>query len=601
MFYFRTTFLLFCTLSLSIIVQGCGGDDANGAAADDTTASASDPRYGGIFRLNVLRGDPNGLDPVLVDSKHADDIASQVFDKLIDLDDSLKLVPELARSWEISDDGLFYTFHLRTDVRFQDDPCFSDGKGRMMTAEDVKYSLTRCCDPDQRTKAYWAFQGKVKGATEYFEAALNKRRIDEVSGFRVLNDSTFRIELTEPYAPFIYLLVNSLGSTVPREAVEKYGQDFERHPVGTGPFRFDHWGQGVRVLLVRNPDYWGRDEAGHPYPYLDTISFTFKKDENTQFNSFETGQQDELFNIPTEQFQAIFNTETLELNPAFSQYQAQTVPAMLTWYFAFNNRKAPFTDANVRRAFNYAIDRARIVRFVLNNSPYAPGTHGLTPPVFPDYPIDSIQGYDYDPEQARQFLAAAGYADGQGFPPIAIHIYDEPRLRKVAEAIQDQLNKTLNVNLEIKQMAFPQLIDLAESGKIEFWGTRWYGDYPDPETYLNLLNGQIVPDDPTMPSNPNSSRYDSPEYNRLFNEAVRTIDYLARMLKYMQAEQVAMDDAPVMPLFYERHYRLLQPYVRGMKLDPMARYDLKGVWLDLPETRQAEGEVADAGSVGSGS
>ena len=132
-------------------------------------------------------------------------------------------------------------------------------------------------------------------------------------------------------------------------------------------------------------------------------------------------------------------------------------------------------------------------------------------------------------------------------------------------------------------MAFPQLIDLAESGQIGFWGTRWYGDYPDPETYLNLLNGQIVPDDPNEPSNPNSSRYDDPEYNEIFNEAMRTIDYLARMTKYLEAEQVAMDDAPILPLFYERHYRLLQPWVHGLRIDPMARYNLKRVWIDRGE------------------
>ncbi|MCE2503085.1 MAG: ABC transporter substrate-binding protein [Chlorobi bacterium] len=584
MLYLRSILSLICLCGL--LLHGCGSGDASETTTQNDSASSA-KRYGGIFRLNVLRGDPNGLDPVVVDSKHADDIASQIYDKLIDLNDSLKLVPELARSWEISDDGRLYTFNLRTDAYFQDHPCFPDGKGRLMTANDVKYSLTRCVDPDERTKAYWAFQGKVKGATEFYDAAQNKKRLNEVAGFKVVNDSTFQIELVEPYAPFIYLLVNSLGSVVPREAVEMYGQDFRRNPVGTGPFKFDQWIQSQHVLLTRNANYWGKDKNGNQLPFLDSIKFTFTKDDNTQYFDFMAGHLDELFNIPTEQFRKIFDAETLELNSEFVQYKPQSVPAMLTWYFGLNNVKAPFNDANTRRAFNYAIDRARIVKFVLNNSPYAPAVHGLTPPVFPDYPIDSIRGYDYDPQKARELLAAAGYDKGEGFPSIALHIYDEPRLRQVAEAIQAQLREALNIDVEIKQMAFPQLIDEAESGKIEFWGTRWYGDYPDPETYLNLLNGQIVPDDPNVPSNPNSSRYDNPEYNALFNDAVRTIDYLARMAKYLQAEQLAMDDAPVMPLFYERHYRLLQPWVRDMKLDPMARYDLKRVWLDTPETVEA--------------
>ena len=573
---------LFTSLSIALLFTGCGEAD-RGDAPEQSGELSSEPRYGGIFRMNVLRGDPKGLDPVLVDSKHADDIASQVFDKLVDLNDSLKLVPELARSWEVSEDGLSYTFNLRTDVNFQDHEVFSGGKGRRMTAEDVKYSLTRCCDPRERSKAFWGFRGKVVGADAYYDAAAAGRPIDGVDGFVVLNDSTFRIDLIEPYAPFIYVLVNSLGSVVPREAVERFGIDFARNPVGTGPFAFDYWTEGGELVLLRNPNYWESDERGNRLPYLDSLAFTFITDDNTQFQNFVTDRLDELFNIPTAQFETVLNTETLELLPEYERYKLQTVPAMLTWYFGFNNRKPPFTDVNVRRAFNHAIDRASIVRFTLNNSPYAPAVHGLTPPVFPDYPIDQIQGYDLDVERAQAMLAAAGYPNGEGFPEVALHIYNEPRLVEVAEAVQAQLKQNLNIDVPIRQMAFPQLIDLAESGQIGFWGTRWYGDYPDPETYLNLLNGQIVPDDPNEPSNPNSSRYDDPEYNEIFNEAMRTIDYLARMTKYLEAEQVAMDDAPILPLFYERHYRLLQPWVHGLRIDPMARYNLKRVWIDRGE------------------
>src|SRR5262249_28075562 len=156
---------------------------------------------------------------------------------------------------------------------------------------------------------------------------------------------------------------------------------------------------------------------------------------------------------------------------------------------AFNNRRPPFNDAKVRRAFYYAIDRARIVSFVLENSPFAPAVHVLTPPVFPDYPIESIEGYSHNPGQGQSMLAAAGYPNGTGFQEITFYIYNEPRLQEVAEAIQDQLMRTLNVKITIREMTFGPLIDLSESGKIEMWGTRWYGDYPDPETYLNLLNG----------------------------------------------------------------------------------------------------------------
>lgn len=569
-------------LALSLILfVGCGGDDAAESEGTQGQESVGEANYGGLFRTNVLRGDPTGLDPVIVDSKHASDMVTQVYDKLVDLDDdTLRLVPALATSWEASEDGRSYTFTLRSDVYFQDHEVFEGGKGRRMTAEDVKYSFERICDQRAESKSFWAFRGVVVGADDYYDASGTDSPLDEVTGFVVLDDSTFRVDLVEPFAPFLFRLVNSFCSIVPREGIERYGKEFRRNPIGTGPFRFVEWKEGQEVLLVRNDNYWEQDADGNRLPYLDSILFTFIKDDNTQFNDFTAGNLDELFNLPTAQFEVVVNPETKELQPAFEQYQYATVPAMLTWYFGFNNRLEPFDDANVRRAFNYAIDRESIVTFTLKNSPYAPAHHGLSPPVFLGYPTEKIEGYTYDPEQAQELLAAAGYPGGEGFPSIELHIYDEPRLREVAEAIQAQLVQTLNIDVQLKQSTFPVLIDMAETSRAAFWGTRWYGDYPDPETYLNLLNGEIVPDDLSETSNPNSSRYDDPTYNELLSKAVATLDDAERMKLYLEAEQHAMDDAPVMPLFYERHIRLMQPYVRGLTLDPMAQYRLKRVWFD---------------------
>ncbi len=163
---------------------------------------------GGVYHINMLRGNPNALDPVRINSKLADDVALQIYNRLISIDSELNIVPELAQSWQISEDGKTYTFNLRTDVRFQDNICFPDGKGRKMTAEDVRYSLTRCCDPQVQSTQFWAFKGKVAGALEYHDArAKSLSHPATVSGLRAPNDSTFVIELTAPYAPFLFYLL----------------------------------------------------------------------------------------------------------------------------------------------------------------------------------------------------------------------------------------------------------------------------------------------------------------------------------------------------------------------------------------------------------
>ncbi len=572
--------LLTCTL------MACGG---RGSQNEEQVVGRGGKKYGGTFIMNVLRGSPKGLDPVLISSKHADDIASQVFDRLIELNEKLDLVPEVAKALPtISQDGRTYTFDLRTDIYFHDDSCFPGAQGRRLVAEDVRYSFTRACDPRTSTVAFWAFKDKVKGATAYYNAVLAMTSSRSaaapgepapIEGFKVLNDSTFQIELVAPYAPFIYYLVNSLGDIVPREAVETYKEDFFRRPVGSGPFVFESWAPDRDLVLRRNPKYWGRDGEGNQLPFLDELRFLFIKDDKVQFSEFLAGNLSESFGIPTEQFASVVDSAR-KLHPSFEKYQLQATPAMLTWYFDFNNQKAPFNNADVRRAFNYAIDREKIVRFVLQNSPYAPAIHGLVPPVFRGYPVESIKGYTFDPAEAKRLLAQAGYPEGRGFPPMTFQVYPEPRLNQVAQAVQEMLRTTLNVKVDIQVLEFPQLLDQAQLGNFLFWGTRWYGDYPDPETYLVLLNGDLVPSQPGLPSYPNSSRYNSPQFNALFHKGVSTIDRVGQLKYYADAERVAMADAPIMPLFYEMHYRMLQPNVRDYPLDAMARIDLKFAWFD---------------------
>lgn len=564
---------LFC---LVVLISACTDEKKPEAAAQLPGGKFK----GGVYRINMVRGNPNGLDPVLINSKLADDIALQIYDRLLSLDSNLNIVPELATRWETSADGIVYTFHLRSDVYFHDNACFPGGKGRKMTSKDVLYSLERCCDPGTRSVQFWAFKDKVLGATEFYQARLNgKNDIASIKGLEAPDDSTFRITLTAPYAPFIYYLVNSLGCVVPREAVEKYGKDFFQHPVGTGPFVFSEWQHDRFIKLKRNPSYWQRDEQGNQLPLLDGVEVTFIQDDKIQFAEFSKGNLEESFGIPTELFPLVVDANTRTVLPEYRQYVLQAEPALLSWFFDFLTTKPPFDNADVRRAFSYAVDRDKIVRYVLRNAPYAPASHGITPPVMPNYDISSIPGYSVDENKAREYMAKAGYPNGKGFPSIKLTVYPEPRLVQVAEAIQDMLAKTLNITVEIQIVQFAQLMELAESGKLQFWGTRWYGDYPDPENYLNLLYGKLVPVD-GQPSYPNSTRYNNAQFNELFEKAVATTDQTERLSLYRQAEVIAMQDAPAIVLFYEMHYRMLQPYVRGNALDPMNRVLLKFVWFD---------------------
>ncbi len=495
--------LTVCSLIVVFILSGCGKHEVA-----TQRPGLGGKKLGGRYTLNEIRGNPSSLDPVRMNSKVEDDIGSNIFDKLLENNSKLDLVPELARSWEISADGMTYTFHLRTDVFFHDDSCFPSGKGRKMIASDVKYSYERVCNPKTLTSGYWVFQDIVQGANDYFE-----NKATEVSGFQVVDDSTFVVHLTKPFAPFLEHLTTSFGYIVPREAVEHYGKDFFQHPVGTGAFRFAHWLPDQEILLTRNPNYWEYDSSGNRLPLLDEVKFTLIKDDKTLLQSFLQSNEDEDFTIPTESFQEIVTPEK-QLTPQYTKYTLQHVSAMNSYFMEFLCTKPPFDNMALRRAMSFAVDRESIVKYVLKNAPHSVADHGIIPPAFSRYPIDKVHGIIYDLDSAKHWLEVAGFPAGHGAPPITLSVYNEPRPMQIAEAVQ-RMWQIIGLNVSLQVMQSAQLLDGSEDGKLNLWLTRWYADYPEPENFLNLLNGRLVPKNGNDKSYPNSARWNSEVFNNL--------------------------------------------------------------------------------------
>jgi peptide/nickel transport system substrate-binding protein len=540
-------------------------------------------KYGGRYTLNELRGNPSSLDPVRLNSKISSDIAMNIFDGLIDNDSGMNLVPELAKSWEISPDGKTYTFHLRSDVYFHDDRCFPNGKGRKFTAHDVKYSFERVCDPKTLTIGFVTFQGITEGADDYFNRdSLEKagKKIPEVTGFQVPDDSTIVIKLIKPFAPFLEHLATSYVYIVPKEAVEKYGKDFFRHPIGTGAFVFDHWKDDEEIILKRNPKYWQYDNAGNQLPFLDEIKFTFIKDDKTLFANFERGVFDEDFTIPTESFVNIV-TPDKKLTPEYQKkYQFQHITAMNSYFIDILCTSPQYSNMALRRAMSFAIDRKQIIKYILKDMPHGPAEHGIVPPAFTRYPIDSVHGVTFNIDSARYWLKQSGFGEGGKELRIVLSVYNEPVPLQIANAVQHMWQSTLGATVDQHVMQAAQLIDESEDGKLDLWVTRWYADYPEVENFLNLNYGKLIPPSMSMKSYPNSSRWNNDEFNKYFEQALTINDEIERNKVYAKAENIMAYQAPNIPLYYEEFHRLLQPWVRDNPLDPMNRIDLKWVWLD---------------------
>ena len=539
--------------------------------------------YGGIYRINET-GELSSMDPVRINDVTSGHIAANIYDNLVTFDHNLNLRPELADSFTISGSGMQYTYHLRTDVWFHDDPCFPGGQGRKLVASDVVYSLTRICDARTGSKNAGYFLDKVQGAREYYEATAavvsdGVPALTGVRGFLAVNDSTVRISLTQPFAPFEnYPALSSMGIH-PREAVDYYGSAFAQHPVGTGPFRFVRWLPDREVVLQRNPRYWRSDEHGNQFPLLEGVRFSFIKDDKLQLLEFKAGNLEESYRIPNEFFGDIVNNQKQPVGD-YARFVLLHVPALSTQYYGFLNTDSVFRDARVRQAFNLAVDRRRIMRYVLRGQAAGPAEHGIVPSSMPGYAHDSVHGYRFEPDRARQLLSDAGFPGGVGFPAVTLQLNaGGGRNMQIAEAIQGMLKEHLNVNVRLLQVEFAQHLERIDAGKAPFYRLGWVADYPDPETFLQLWYGKLVPPNGAM-SPINSVRYVNPAFDAVFEQAITTTDRAQRMQLYRQAEQIALDDAPMLLILHDEDYRFLQPYVRDYPHNAMDRLQLHGVWFD---------------------
>lgn len=535
--------------------------------------------YGGVFRINESEYF-RSLYPLNITEVVGHRIINQVYEGLVSLNQaSLAIEPCLAHTFEITDSAKTYTFHLRKNVYFHDDPCFPNGKGRCMTAIDVKYCLDKLCEADVNNQGFWIFQNLVVGANEQFEASQAGKAIPGgVSGIQAPNDSTIIIRLNKPFASFLAKMATPFASVFPKEAVEYYGIKLREHAVGTGPFRIKSVEHDESVFLERNPSYWGIDSFGNRLPYLDAIKFSFIKDDKVEMLSFTSGKIEMKYRIPFDMFEEVVDKNGL-LTKEYNRFQLQQTTEMSTQYYGFLHMDSIFKNIHVRKAFCYAVDREKLCKYTIHGQG-VPATHGLVPPCFPGFRWEEINGYTFNPARAREELAIAGYPDGKGFPTITLQLNSGGgRNISVAEAVKKMLEETLHIRIDLNQVVWAQHSENIETAKCQFWRLGWVADYPDPENYLNLMNGANVPKSIKEKAYINSFRYINPSYDLLYQKANQTIDAEMRNRLYEQADQMGVDDAVMLNLYHDKQFRLIQPYVRNFPQNAMEYRLLRDTWI----------------------
>lgn len=562
-----------------VFFYSCGGN-GNG---DTELRKANGPvHYGGVFKFNEVESF-RSLYPLNVTEEVAWHICSQIYEGLVKFDQkTLEPKAALATKWDIQDSGKKYLFTLRQGVVFHDNACFTDGKGRAVTAKDVKWCLDRLCESSPVNKLFDnTFKGRVVGASEYFQSTLDKKPLSGgVSGVKVVNDSTLEVDLVHPHPSFLSILCTPGCWVYPKEAWDKYGEAGMRtNCVGTGPFMVESLKEGEAVLLQRNKNYYMKDQYGNQLPYLDKIRVSFQKDRNQEVVSFDQGDLDMVYRVPVEMIPKYMGPLS-QAKSGGGQWDLQSDTAMSVTYYGFQNMKAPFDNVKVRQAFCYALNRDLIATTSLKGD-VVPGSNGVVPPSIPGYGATSI-GYTYDETKAKQLLADAGYPGGKGFPSVTLQINlgGADRNKIVADAVRNQLNNVLGIDIKVESLPQGQALDAIESGKSMFWRYGWIADYPDAENFLALLYGKNKPASLNEQAYLNTVRYDNPRFDSIFELSMKEGDPAKRNELYHQAERIALDDAPLCPIYYEINDRLIQKFVTGFDINAMEYRDLTNVWFD---------------------
>lgn len=484
---------------------------------------------------------PITLDPAISADMTSHTYVMHIFSGLVRLDQDLNIVPDIAESWQKSPDGKAYTFQLRRGVKFHD--------GKEVKAGDFKYSWERACDPDTRSGTAPTYLGDIVGARDMLAG-----NAAEISGVEVIGDYALRVTIDAPKAYFLDKLAYPTAFVVEKNDVES-GQYWWLEPNGTGPFKLVEWTPGQQLVLQRSEIYYGEPAK------LQTVIFSLLPADPMAL--YEKGEIDV---VPV--YSAYIDRASDGTNPLHLELAVTTELSL--YYIGFNTVRPPFDDVNIRRAFCLAVDKERIVKVILRDMVNEAG--GILPPGLPGY-NEALEGLDYNVEEAKQLIAASTYGDVSNLPPITMTVdgYNN-YIPNYLGAIIQEWQQNLGVEISVRQLETEDFLYNLKQEKDEMFTMGWIADYPDPHSFLDVLfyTGSEV----------NIGEYSNPTLDALLDEAATEQDGAERLHMYQQAEQMAVDDAPCLPLFHGTNYILVKPYVKGYELSPLGIPDLGKVYIE---------------------
>lgn len=518
-----------------------------------------------VFRYNEAAG-ITSLDPAF--SRNPENIwaCNHLYNGLVQLNDNLVVEPAIAHKWEISNDGTVYTFHLRNDVYFHNHQLFKDGKGRKVVASDFVYSFNRIIDTKIASPGAWIFNN------------IDYKEENKYQPFEAVNDSTLKIYLTKAFPPFLGILSMQYCVVVPHEIVDYYKNDYRSNPIGTGPFIFKVWDENNKLVLLKNNNYFEKDTNGKPLPYIDAVSISFIKDKEMEFLSFLKGDLEFVSGRDGDNKESIFTADGHLKKEHETKINMFTNPYLNTEYLGILVdeelpivNQSPLRKKFVRQAINYGFDRKQMIAHLRKNIG-TPAFAGFVPKGLPSYNEEIVKGYNYNPEKAKELLYLAGYPEGKDLPEITLHT--TANYVDLCEYIQHQLGE-IGIKTKIDVVDPSAHRELVARSKLNFFRKSWIADYPDAENYLALFYSKNF-----TPHGPNYTHFSSIEFDRLYELSQAEINDSIRYYYYQKMDQIVIEEAPIVPLYYDEVVRLTQKNVHDLGINPINLLSLKKVKID---------------------
>lgn len=499
-----------------------------------------------VFRYNES-ANIQTLDPAFARNQAIIWPCNQLFNGLIQLNDSLIPQPDIAKNWTVSDDGLLYTFTLRNDVYFHKHPNFGADSTRVVVADDFVYSFDRLLSEKLASPGTWVFQN--------------------VKDYRALNDTVLQVELSNPFPAFLGLLSMKYASVVPHEITEDPNIDFRSHPIGTGPFYFKIWEENIKLVLRRNPNYYEKDANGVQLPYLESIAITFLPDKQSGFLQFVQGKLDFISGLDPS-YKDDLLTPAGDLQDKYKdQIKMLSGPYLNTEYLGFNMEDEEI-PLSLRRALSMSFDRQKMITY-LRNGMGSGAVAGIIPQGLPGY--DANNQTEYNPQKARELIKELQAKSNQ---PIEITLSTNNTYMDISEYLQREWQK-LGLKVTIDAMPPSSLRQAIATNKLSFFRGSWIADYPDAENYLSLFYSKNF-----TPNGPNYTHYANPQFDQMYEQAFLINDAKVRAEHYAKMDAIAQADQPVIVLFYDKVARFVQKNVHGMDTNPMNSLHLKYVKKD---------------------